>query len=98
MDTSGSACLEELGQIEQKTNTDYAKNWERKDAFVLPPWEKRVSYFIEPSEAVTATDDSITQKNRTQGGSETSLIFTDGNGFEGFKGHIGAAGGVFGNF
>ncbi|OGE48027.1 hypothetical protein PENARI_c033G04144 [Penicillium arizonense] len=65
---------------------DCAEKWESKIAFVLPPWERRISCFIEPSEAALATYDSLYK--RTQKGGETSLAYTDGSGFEG---HIGAA-------
>jgi ribonuclease HI len=68
---------------------DCAEKWEEKTAFVLPPWERRISCFIEPSEAAKATHDSIVARKRTLEGSEfLSLVFTDGSGF---KGHIGAA-------
>jgi ribonuclease HI len=71
-----------------KLKLDCAEKWEEKVAFVLPPWERRISCYIEPSEAALATHDTITQQKRTQEGSETSLVYTDGSGFEG---HIGAA-------
>jgi ribonuclease HI len=64
------------------------RNGKGKAAFVLPPWEKRVSCFIEPSEAALATHESLVIQKRIQEGSETSLVYTDGSGFEG---HIGAA-------
>ncbi|KAJ6029797.1 hypothetical protein N7499_012205 [Penicillium canescens] len=68
---------------------DCAEKWEEKFAFVLPPWERRISCFIEPSEAALATHDSIIQRKRTLEGSETfAMTYTDGSGFEG---HIGAA-------
>ncbi|OGE48051.1 hypothetical protein PENARI_c033G01313 [Penicillium arizonense] len=70
-------------------NKDCAEKWEEKVAFVLPPWERRISCFMEPSEAALATHDSIIQRKRTQEGSETfSITYTDGSGLEG---HIGAA-------
>ncbi|OQD70292.1 hypothetical protein PENANT_c265G00793, partial [Penicillium antarcticum] len=71
-----------------KTNTEGAEKWEERAAFVLPPWERRISCYIEPSEAAKATHEAIIQKKWTEVGSETSLIYTDGSGFEG---HIGAA-------
>jgi ribonuclease HI len=78
-----------LKMSKYKTNgADCAEKWEERVAFVLPPWERRISCFIEPSEAALATHDTITQQKRTQEGGETSLVYTDGSGFEG---HIGAA-------
>jgi hypothetical protein len=78
-----------LKMSKDKTNgTDCAEKWEERVAFVLLPWERRILCFIEPSEAALATYDTITQQKRTQEGSETSLVYTDGSGFEG---HIGAA-------
>ncbi|KAJ6020305.1 hypothetical protein N7499_003588 [Penicillium canescens] len=68
-------------------NKDCAEKWEEKVAFVLPPWERRISCFIEPSEAALVTYGSIIQQKRTQEDT-ASLIYTDGSGFEG---HIGAA-------
>jgi ribonuclease HI len=76
------------GPLKLSKNKDCAEKWEERVAFVLPPWERRISCFIEPAEAAVATYDSIIQNKRTQAGRETSLIFTDGTGFEG---HIGAA-------
>ncbi|KAJ6176718.1 hypothetical protein N7485_003632 [Penicillium canescens] len=83
----GWAPLEALVWKKGPLKTDCAEKWESRVAFVLPPWEKRVSCFIEPSEAALATHDSIIQQKRTQEGG-ASLIYTDGSGFEG---HIGAA-------
>jgi hypothetical protein len=71
-----------------KTSTDCAEKWEEKIAFVLPPWERRVSCHIEPSEAAKATHESLVVQKMTLEGSEASLMYTDGSGFEG---HIGAA-------
>jgi ribonuclease HI len=76
-------------KLSKKTYTDCAEKWEERVAFVLPPWERRISCFIEPSDAALATHDSIIQRKRTQEGSGTfSMTYTDGSGFEG---HIGVA-------
>ncbi|KAJ6078205.1 uncharacterized protein N7446_001141 [Penicillium canescens] len=71
----------------ESSNTDSAEKWEERVAFVLPPWERRISCFIEPSEAALATHDTIIQQKRTQEDT-ASFIYTDGSGFES---HIGAA-------
>ncbi|OGE46660.1 hypothetical protein PENARI_c147G02044 [Penicillium arizonense] len=71
-----------------KTNgTDCAEKWEERVAFVLPPSERRISCFIEPSEAALATHETTLKDKRTKKDT-ASLIYTDGSGFEG---HIGAA-------
>ena len=88
--TGGWAPLEALvwekGPI-KVGHKDCAEKWEEKVAFVLSPWEKRISCSIEPSEAALATHDTIVQQKRTQEDT-ASLIYTNGSGFEG---HIGAA-------
>jgi hypothetical protein len=71
MDTSGSISLEE-GPLKLSKNKDCAEKWEERVAFVLPPWERRISCFIEPSEAALATHESILRKKRTQEGREPS--------------------------
>jgi hypothetical protein len=44
---------------------DCAEKWEEKVAFVPPPWERRISCFVETSEAVLATYESILKDKRT---------------------------------
>lgn len=42
-----------------KLSKDCAEKWEYKIAFVLPPWETRISCLVEPSEAALATHNAL---------------------------------------
>ncbi|KAJ9480553.1 hypothetical protein VN97_g13002, partial [Penicillium thymicola] len=62
------------------------EKWEEKQAFVLAPWEARVSCFIENQEAALESHNCIYEKAVLDGNKD--MIFTDGSGF---AGHIGAS-------
>ncbi|CRL30042.1 Endonuclease/exonuclease/phosphatase [Penicillium camemberti] len=64
------------------------EKWEEKQAFVLAPWEARISCVIENQEAALETHNSIYEDVACDDHCRTSMIFTDGSGF---AGHIGAS-------
>jgi ribonuclease HI len=62
------------------------EKWEEKQAFVLAPWEARMSCFIENQEAALESHNGIYKEAALEGNKD--MIFTDGSGF---AGHIGAS-------
>ncbi|OQD79091.1 hypothetical protein PENSOL_c338G04348, partial [Penicillium solitum] len=64
------------------------EQWEEKRAFVLAPWEARMSCFIENQEAALESHKNIYEDVACDDHGRTSMIFTDGSGF---AGHIGAS-------
>jgi ribonuclease HI len=62
------------------------EKWEEKQAFVLAPWEVRMSCFIENQEAALKSHNCIYEKAVLE--EDKDMIFTDGSGF---AGHIGAS-------
>jgi ribonuclease HI len=62
------------------------EQWEEKQAFVLAPWEARMSCFIENQEAALESHNCIYEKAVLEGNKD--MIFTDGSGI---AGHIGAS-------
>jgi ribonuclease HI len=63
------------------------ETWEMKQAFVLAPWDKRITCIIENQEAAIKTHDNI-HEQMTNDHLQTQMVFTDGSGF---AGGIGAA-------